>query len=167
MVPFLPRAPFGHFTLPCFVFVGLPVSFIIWFPYFFEIRCQIQCLYVPASNFKYCLWSYYVVSWCVCFLVYHFDQVTNVTRSSHLSSVKDGRMIEPRDPRPRYQRICYRRQASDLPVPRWKVCILCYTEPDPYVPFWLTSLKFQVSLLTTLNWNFHSPSLTKLTSQKV
>ena len=35
--------------------------------------------------------------------------------------MQDGRVIDVRDPRPRYQRIWCRRQAADLPVPQFKV----------------------------------------------
>ncbi|GFS24985.1 histone-lysine N-methyltransferase SETD1B-like [Elysia marginata] len=42
--------------------------------------------------------------------VYRFDGV----------NAHDGRVIEARDPRPRYQRIFFRRHPADLPVPRWK-----------------------------------------------
>ena len=38
--------------------------------------------------------------------------------------LQDGRVIEARDPRPRYQRIWCRRQAADLPVPQFKVLLL-------------------------------------------
>ena len=37
--------------------------------------------------------------------------------------MQDGRVIDVRDPRPRYQRIWCRRQAADLPVPQFKVCL--------------------------------------------
>lgn len=42
--------------------------------------------------------------------IYRFDGV----------NLHDGKVIEARDPRPRYQRILFRRHPSDLPVPRWK-----------------------------------------------
>ncbi|RUS91880.1 hypothetical protein EGW08_000282 [Elysia chlorotica] len=42
--------------------------------------------------------------------VYRFDGV----------NAHDGRAIEARDPRPRYQRIFFRRHPADLPIPRWK-----------------------------------------------
>ncbi|GFO09816.1 histone-lysine N-methyltransferase setd1b-like [Plakobranchus ocellatus] len=42
--------------------------------------------------------------------VYRFDGI----------NAHDGRVIEAKDPRPRYQRMFFRRHPADLPVPRWK-----------------------------------------------
>ncbi|CAG5119010.1 unnamed protein product, partial [Candidula unifasciata] len=42
--------------------------------------------------------------------IYRFDGV----------NPQDGRLVDTKDPRPRYQRICYKRPPADLPVPRWK-----------------------------------------------